>query len=112
MDRFIARENIRHFRERLWMETDPDVRARLQNSLIEEEDKLGASYDLLADVQRHIADTYGQIEKQRAMVDYLERKGYAGLDQARSLLGLFMKSHSLHRNYRDLILIRIKQNGL
>ncbi|MBV9740659.1 MAG: hypothetical protein JOZ30_13540, partial [Hyphomicrobiales bacterium] len=51
MDRFIARENIRHFRELLWMETDPDVRARLQNSLIEEEDKLGASYDLLADVQ-------------------------------------------------------------
>jgi hypothetical protein len=32
MDRFIARENIKHFRDLLWSEIDQDVRARFQEA--------------------------------------------------------------------------------
>jgi hypothetical protein len=47
MDRFIARENIRHFRDRLWSESDPDTRLRLHRLLLAEEDKLAADLDSL-----------------------------------------------------------------
>jgi hypothetical protein len=50
MDRFIARENIRHFRDRLISETDPTVRSSLQRLLVEEEDKLAKDLELLADL--------------------------------------------------------------
>ena len=112
MDRFIARENIRHFRERLWVETDPDTRLRLRTYLIEEEDKLGASHELLGDVERHIADGDGLIEKQRALVAQRERERHNCADRSRRLLELYIENQSLHKSYRELVLIRIRQNGL
>jgi hypothetical protein len=112
MDRFIARENIRHFRDRLWSEVDQDVRGRLQKLLVAEEDKLGADFDLLADVERHIADTDLRIERQRAIVADLERDGYNGRVQARGLLDGLMESQVLHEDYRQRILIEIRRNGL
>ncbi|MGC1359507.1 MAG: hypothetical protein WA851_27660, partial [Xanthobacteraceae bacterium] len=42
MNTFVARENIRRFRDRLWSETDGSKRARLRDLLLAEEDKLGA----------------------------------------------------------------------
>jgi hypothetical protein len=112
VDRFIARENIRHFRERLWIETDPDTRSRLRKYLIEEKDKLGASYELLADVERHIADGDRRIEMQRATVADMERDGHDGVAEARLVLERFMETQSLHKNYREQVRIKIKQNHL
>jgi hypothetical protein len=40
MDRFIARENIRHFKERLEQVADPAERERLLKLLADEEAKL------------------------------------------------------------------------
>ena len=40
MDRFVARENIRHFKERLEHVTDPDEREGLLKLVAEEEAKL------------------------------------------------------------------------
>jgi hypothetical protein len=112
MDRFIARENIKHFRDRLWVESDPDMRSRLHKLLVAEEDKLGADFELLADVERHIADGNHRIKRQRAIVTDMQRDGHDGLVQARVLLESFMDSQLLSKNYRRRILIEITQNGL
>ena len=62
MDRFIARENIRHFRDMLLSDVDPEVRSRVRQLLVEEEDKLGKNLELLADIERHIAEGARRIE--------------------------------------------------
>src|SRR6516164_6511816 len=107
MDRFIARENIKHFRDRLSVEIDPDMRSRLHKLLVAEEDKLGADFELLADVERHIADGNRRIKRQRAIITDMERDGHNGLVQARVLLEGLVESQWLIKNYRRQILIEI-----
>src|SRR3569832_2024246 len=110
MDRFIARENVRHLRVRLCSENAPGVRSQLQRLLIEEEDKLGASYELLADIERHIDDGNRLIERQRVIVQAMQRDGKAGQDAANSLLDALTDSQGLHTHYRKLVLIEIERN--
>ena len=112
MDRFIARENIKHFRGRLWVEIDPDMRSRLHRLLVAEEDNLGTDFELLTDVERHIADGDRRIKRQRAIITDMERDGHNGLVQARALLEGLMESQLLSKKYRRRILIEIKRNGL
>jgi len=112
MDRFIARANIRHFRERLLSELDQHARARLQGLLVEEEDKLATDFELIADIDQHIEDGNHRIDRQRALVDRLERDGHDGLAHARLLLGCLIESQLLHQNYRRRVLIRIQQTEL
>jgi hypothetical protein len=112
MDRFVARENIRHFRDRLWLEVDRHARARLQELLIAEEDKLGKDLELLADIDRHLSDGNRRIDSQRTRVNTMERDGHNGLAQARILLDCMVETQLLHRAYRRRVLIEIKQNEL
>jgi len=106
MDRFIARENIKHFQDRLRVEIDPHTRSRLHKLLVAEEDKLGADFELLADVERYIADG------NRRIITDMERDGHNGLVQARVLLEGLVESQWLIKNYRRRILIEISRNGL
>jgi hypothetical protein len=108
MDRFIARENIRHFRDHLGSEVDPDSRALLHRLLIAEEDKLGKDLELLADLDRHISDGNHRIDRQRELITAMDRDGHNGLAHARTLLD----SQLLHKEYRQRTLLKIKQNGL
>ncbi len=114
MDKFIARENIKHFRSLLNSEVDTGARSQLQKLLIEEEDKLGDSLELLADIDRHIEDGNRRIEKQQALVTTMERSGRAGSVQARALLDGLVETQSLHRNYRQQILtvVELRRNRL
>jgi hypothetical protein len=112
MDRFIARENIKHFQDRLRVEIDPDMRSGLNKLLVVEEDKLGADFELLANVERHIADGNRRIKRQRAIVTDMQRDGHNGVVQARVLLEGLLESQLLFKNYRRRILIEIKRNGL
>ena len=112
MDRFVARENIRHFRDRLWSESDPDTRARLQKLLVEEEDKLAADLEKLDDLDRHIADGNRRIEWQQVLVETLERDGRDGIKRARDLLDGLIETQQLHTEYRERILIKIDRNRI
>lgn len=112
MYRFIARENIRYFRDRLWSEVDPDARGRLRKLLIAEEDKLGADQALLADIDRHISDGRHRIDKQQTLVTAMERDGHNGLALARILLDCMIETQLLHQAYRRHILIKVEQNEL
>jgi hypothetical protein len=112
VDRYVARENIKHFRDRLWSEVDPKVRARLQELLVAEEDKLGTNLELLANLDRHISDGGRRIERQQAIVDAMERDGHNGLAHARVLLACLTESQQLHEKYRRHVQITIDQNEL
>jgi hypothetical protein len=112
MDRFIALENIKHFRDRLWTEPDADMRSRLHNLLVAEEDKLAADLELLANIDRHIADGDGRIARQQSLVANMERDGHNGIEQAQCLLDGMRDTQVLHQNYRRRILIEIDQNRL
>jgi hypothetical protein len=54
VDRFTARENIKHFRGRIMSKADPTVRSILQRLLVEEENKLAKDLGLLDDLAREI----------------------------------------------------------
>jgi hypothetical protein len=112
VDRFIARANIKHFRDRLWSETDPVTRSSLQKLLVAEEDKLAASFELLADIETHIADGNLRIERQRDLVAAMERDGRDGLPKARDLLYGLLESQVLHKEFRERILVKVERNRL
>jgi hypothetical protein len=112
MDRFIALENIKHFRDRLWSETDASMRSRLHKLLVEEEDKLVKNLELLTDIERHLADGHRRIEKQRVLVAAMARDGHDHLATARALLDGMTETQRLHTEYRELTLAAIRQNRL
>jgi hypothetical protein len=109
MDRFIARENIKHLRNRLWSEDDAVVRGSLQKLLVEEEDKFGASIDLLSDIDRHIDDGNHRIARQRDLVATMQRDGHAGLALATSVLETMIDTQGLHERYRVHILAAVER---
>jgi hypothetical protein len=55
MDRFIAKQNVEHFRAQLRTETDLGVRSSLHYLLIAEEDKLGFDLEQIAAIEHEIA---------------------------------------------------------
>jgi hypothetical protein len=108
MDRYVPRENIKHFRDRLLREVNPETRMLLQKFLVEGEDKLGADLEALAEVQQRIADSHYRIERQRALIAIMKRDGHKGLDHAKVLLEALF----LHKHYHQQILIKISHNQL
>jgi hypothetical protein len=110
MERPIAWENIKDFRDRLWSESDPNIRSHLQKLLITEEDKLGAKLELVSDIERHILESNRRIERQQALVATMARDGHDGLSRAEALLDGLIESRLLHVDYRERILIAINQN--
>jgi hypothetical protein len=119
MDKFVARENIKHFRDRLCSEIDAPARSRLQNLLVEEEDKLiallavqdnrqAARLELLAEVERVITNGAALIENQKKLVALLDGNGQDN-GRDRALLEALAHSQALHQQYHQKILIAFKQ---
>lgn len=101
MNRFIARENIRHFRDRLRSELDSLTRSRLHHLLVEEMDKLGLDLELLAEVERAIKNFSALIETQEALVAVLERDGHRDAARDRALLDGLKQTQILHKMYHN-----------
>jgi len=110
MDRFIARENIKHLRNRLWSESDAGMRAGLQKLLVEEEDKFGACAEQLAELDRHIDDGQQRIARQRVLVATMQRDGSAGHALASSILDTMIDTQGLHERYRVQVLAAVERN--
>jgi hypothetical protein len=110
----IARENVKHYRNRLWSERDPAARSRVQKLLVAEENKLGRlgeNLKLLTDIDRHITEGNRRIERQRAVVATMKRDGHNDLQSAQALLDGMIEGQLLHLKYREQVLIAIKQNA-
>ena len=112
MDRFIARENIKHFRELLWRDLRPEERARVQRLLIEEEDKLARTTELLENIDRHLADGSRRIAEQNARVIQMQANGDSGAEHAKALLDGMIEGQSLHLSYRRVVYIEMERNRL
>jgi len=104
MDRFVARENIKHFRDRLRSEANPSTRTLLERLLVEEEDKLAVDTALLAEVERAIANFDALIETQKRAVAVSKQNGHDGLAREQALLDGLMQSQILHREYHQKML--------
>src|SRR3569833_1665459 len=109
MDRFIARENIKHLRNRLWSETDAGLCAGLQKLLVEVEDKFGACAEQLAELDRHIDDGQQRIARQRVLVATMQRDGSAGHALASSILDTMIDTQGLHERYRVQVLAAVER---
>jgi hypothetical protein len=111
MHHFIARENIRHFRDRLETETDPAARSLLHRLLIEEEDRFGRDSELLAEVEAEIARGKDRIKRQRDFVGAMVRDGRDS-GTATALLNGLSETLLLHEQYRLRIVTVITERGL
>ena len=112
VDRFIARENIKHFHLLLLSDVEPDQRLRVERLLVEEEDKLGRDLELLADIERHIAEGDRRINAQRVRVEAMQRSGHDGVHRAQAFLDGMIESHKISTNYRQLIAKEVQRNQL
>lgn len=112
MDRFIGRENIKHFRDLLWAPIDPSERARVHKLLVEEEDKLGKDLELLSQIEEHIADGNRRISDQRARVIAMEQNGHKDIERARTLLNGMIESQRLFTCYRAHVSDAVQRNRL
>jgi len=108
LDRFDIRGNIHHLRDELCSETDPAQRARLQKLLVEEEDRLGSTVELLDDIEREMKKNDVLIARQTALVVSMERNGHIGVAEARTLLGCLTDVQALHERYHNMLLIAIR----
>jgi hypothetical protein len=73
MDRCIEKRNVRHLRGRLFSELEPHTRSCVERLLVEEENKLGADLELIAEVERVIANFDALIVAQQALAAASER---------------------------------------
>jgi hypothetical protein len=82
----------------------------LQRLLVQEEDKLAAEFELLADVAGAIAKCRQRMKKQQVLVEMLESEGRDGVAAAKTLLDGLTDSLILHQEYHQRLAIRIEQN--
>ena len=112
VERYLARENVKRLRERLASESDRQNRFRFMTLLIEEEDKLGAGCELLADLDMQIRRGSEMIARQAMLVAAMRRDGHDGIIRAESLLEGLSESQTLHERYRQRLLNSIEENKL
>ena len=105
MDRFTARQNVRHLRGRLFSELEPHTRSYIERLLVEEENKLGADLELIAEVERVIANFDALIVAQQALAAALERHGHECDARDRGLLDGLRQSQRLHKEYHQSLLV-------
>jgi hypothetical protein len=105
MDRYIARQNVSHLRGRLFSELEPRARSRIEGLLVEEENKLGADLELIAEVERVIANFDALIVTQQALAAALEPHGHECGARDRGLLDGLRQSQRLHKEYHQSLLV-------
>lgn len=111
MDKFVARENIRHFCVRLETETDATVRFLLHRLLVQEEDKLGHNSEALREIENHVARAKGHVNRQRALVASIEHNGHDAT-QALVLLKAYSEILLAYENQREKILIKLQESRI
>jgi hypothetical protein len=98
MLKFVATQNLARYRAQLNDEIDPAKRIVLQRLLVEEEDKLGATFELLAEVRQAIADCNCRIAELRSLAENIEIDGPTAA-VARARLEALKDARTLHETY-------------
>jgi hypothetical protein len=109
MDKFVARENIRHFRDRLETETEPSARSLLRTLMVQEEDRFGHNSEALHEIEKLIARAKECVNRQKGAIASIERDG-RDKAQALALLGAYSENLLAFENQREKILSRLQQS--
>jgi hypothetical protein len=100
VDRFVHDQNLCRYADLLERETDPAVRARLQDLLIEEEDLFGTRRERLQQARDHVERLRGRMVRQEQLILRLEDGGHdTGL--ARQLYDAWSDTLVVLERYRD-----------
>jgi hypothetical protein len=97
MDHFVARENFKCLTTRLKSNLHQNTRSHLQKLLLEEESKLGADLEFLAEIDKTISNFEALIETQEKFVtifngnDGREMYTLRGLRKTRDLYQMYRK---------------------
>lgn len=97
MDRFIARENIKHFVDRLETETDQPTRSTLRKLLLAEVDKFAKLSDRLDALDENLSRVGNNIERLRSGGLVSEHQRLKNLKELRELL-ISEKAYGRSRN--------------
>jgi predicted TIM-barrel enzyme len=108
----MTRVIIRQYRDVLLSDIGSEQRSLLHKQLIKKEDKLGKDLQLLADIERHIADTCQRIEAQQVRVSTIQANGRDGLVVAQALLDGLIESQQLSMEYRQRVMDEIEGHRL
>lgn len=111
MDRFIARENIKHFVDRLQTETDDCTRATVQRLLIAEEDKFAKLSERLDMVDQNILRIADLAVLQRAKVNDMRLDGDGAALAHRHLANL-EQLYELFVTSRQRVVIMMDKSSL
>jgi hypothetical protein len=101
-DKFVCERNVALCRERLESETDPSMRQAIIRLLVDEETKLGATLEQLANVNRHIKRYRDLIAQQGAWIAEMQGKGH-DIGRAHALLETFAATRAVHEEHRETV---------
>jgi hypothetical protein len=99
VDKFIARENIKHFRRQLENGVAEPTRATMLKLLVEEENHLGHTREHLAKLDHHIARLGEIMARHVSLMDKLQSNGQS-LERAWMVLATYndlMAVYTAHR---------------
>ena len=102
MDRFIARENIKHYRRELENGVDEPARATMLKLLVEEENHLGHTREQLAKLDRHISRLSEIMARHVDLMDKLQSVGRP-LERAPTVLATYNDLMASYLVYRETI---------
>jgi rubrerythrin len=99
MDRFIAGENIKHYRRELENGVNEPTRATMLRLLVEEENHLGHTREQLSKLDRHIGRLSEIMARHRDLMDKLQSNGQSSERAARVLATYndLMAAYMAHR---------------
>ncbi len=102
MDRFIRRENIKHYRRELENGVDGPIRATMLKLLVEEENHLGRTREHLADLDRHISRLSEIMARHVDLMDKLQSMGRP-LERAPTVLATYNDLMAVYIAHRQTV---------
>lgn len=94
MQRFVHNQNLLRFVDLLERETDPVKRGRLQDLLLEEENRFGSRREQALELDSMIAGARLRIARQRQVVNQMEAEA-RGADLAGQILASMEQTYAL-----------------
>ena len=110
MERFVARQNIQHFCERLRTEAAGENRTRLHRLLAEQWSILGFSLEQLPFIDHEIEQMRTQIGAHQLVAEKLDSVGRDS-SAVNGLLDLMRQTLTMYENYRQTLLTGIDRSG-
>jgi hypothetical protein len=102
MDRFIARENIKHFRRQLENGVDGPTRATMLKLMVEEENHLGHTREQLGKLDRHISRLSEIMARHVELTDRLKSNGQSS-ERASMVLATYNDLMAVYIAHRQTI---------